>query len=314
PLEPDKTYTLATHDYYLKNGGDGYILSGKCELIRDGVISESEMFAAFIRDHLNGVIPERYREPYGEGRIRFDKLPEETTEPTETTEATEPAEATTAPAETTEPAADTTEPATEATNPTEPELPIPPELIAMLTQMGITEEQLMQLDWSKLPENPTMEDFQAFLTQQLSPGDQQPGDNGLPEGLDPSMFPEGFDYTKVDWSQFPAGFDWSQIPEDFDWFTLLEDDDEQKQQETQPMYVVPFSLTPRPLLTPTPVKEIEHKSYDYITSVPDTPASAPRRNAEDKDTPYTGETTAAGIAAAAAVLALLTASATRRQH
>ena len=314
PLEPDKTYTLATHDYYLKNGGDGYILSGKCELIRDGVISESEMFAAFIRDHLNGVIPERYREPYGEGRIRFDKLPEETTEPTETTEATEPAEATTAPAETTEPAADTTEPATEATNPTEPELPIPPELIAMLTQMGITEEQLMQLDWSKLPENPTMEDFQAFLTQQLSPGDQQPGDNGLPEGLDPSMFPEGFDYTKVDWSQFPAGFDWSQIPEDFDWFTLLEDDDEQKQQETQPMYVVPFSLTPRPLLTPTPVKEIEHKSYDYITSVPDTPASAPRRNAEDKDTPYTGETTAAGIAAAAAVLALLTASATRRKH
>jgi hypothetical protein len=161
-----------------------------------------------------------------------------------------------------------------------------------------------------------MEDYQAFLTQQLAPGEQQLDDNGLPEGLDPSMFPEGFDYTKVDWSQFPAGFDWSQIPEDFDWFTLLEDDDEQKQQqqETQPMYVVPFSLTPRPLLTPTPVTEIEHKSYDYITSVPDTPVSAPRRNKEDKDTPYTGDTTAAGIAAAAAVLALLTASAARRKH
>ena len=325
PLDPDKTYTLASHDYYLKNGGDGYIFSGKCEILRDSVISESELLSGYIRDTLGGVIPERYREPYGEGRIRFERSPEtDTTEPTEaTTDATEP---TTAPDETTEPvgttipATDTTEPttvpATGPTAPSEPGFQLPPELLEILKELGVTEEDLAKLDWSKLPENPTMDDYETFLMEQLMPqGEPELGENGLPEGLDPSIFPEGFDYTKVDWSQFPPGFDWSQIPEDFDWFQLLNaSDGEQPEQETQPQYVVPFILTPRPLLTPTPVKEIEHKTYDYITSVSGSTSSASPKNAEDKDTPYTGEQTAAGTAAVLAVLALLTAAVARRKH
>ena len=167
----------------------------------------------------------------------------------------------------------------------------------------------MKLDWSKLPENPTMEDLQKFLMEQLNPGgEQELGEDGLPEGLDPSMFPEGFDYTKVDWSQFPPGFDWSQIPEDFDWFSLMnvkvytvlgEEDNTNGSgpKEEEPMYVVPFLLTPRPPYTPTPVKEIEHHTYDYITTPRDTAGSSSVKHEEKKDTPYTGEHSAAAAAA-----------------
>jgi 2',3'-cyclic-nucleotide 2'-phosphodiesterase (5'-nucleotidase family) len=358
PLDPEKTYTLASHDYYLKNGGDNRIFSGKCTILREGPMSDTEVTAVYIRDILEGVVPESYRDPYGEGRIRSEKKPdaekptEETTDPTEeTTEAvtdtTEPVTETTEPvtettettADPTEPTTDTTEPATETTaasdptepttttaepttqpttepttEPTTPGFQIPPELLAILQQMGITEEDLQKLDWSKLPENPSMEDYQKFLTEQLSPGDQELGENGLPEGLDPSMFPEGFDYTKVDWSKFPPGFDWSSLPADFDWNSLLEDSDSDTSnvKPTEAPYVVPFLLTPRPFLKATPVTENEHKSYDYISSVSD--ASGSRTTAEDDETPYTGERTAAGAAAAAAVLAVLTAAAVRRKH
>ena len=329
PLDPEKTYTLASHDFFLKNGGDSYVFSGKCEILRDSVMSESELLPVYIRDTLDGVIPERYRDPLGEGRITIAKAPETTeptTEPTETTEpTTEPTDSTTEPV--TEPTTASAEPATEATEPTtepttapsEPGFQIPPELLAMLQQQtGLSEEELMKLDWSKLPENPTMEDLQKFLMEQLNPGgEQELGEDGLPEGLDPSMFPEGFDYTKVDWSQFPPGFDWSQIPEDFDWFSLLGEEDNTNgsgPKEEEPMYVVPFLLTPRPPYTPTPVKEIEHHTYDYITTPRDTAGSSSVKHEEKKDTPYTGEHSAAAAAACAALLTLLTAAAVRKKH
>ncbi len=73
PLDTAKTYTLACHDYYLKNGGDGfrYILSEKCSIVRDSVMSDSDLIATYIRDNLGGVIPEKYSNLYGEGRIKF---------------------------------------------------------------------------------------------------------------------------------------------------------------------------------------------------------------------------------------------------
>ena len=73
PLDTAKTYTLACHDYYLKNGGDGfrYILSEKCSIVRDNVMTDSDLIAEYIRDNLGGVIPEKYSNLYGEGRIKF---------------------------------------------------------------------------------------------------------------------------------------------------------------------------------------------------------------------------------------------------
>ena len=87
PLDPEKTYVLASHNYYLKNSGDGYgpILNGKCEIVRDDMMSDTELSAYYIRDMLDGKVPERYRDPYGEGRMRLEKAPEtqDTTEPTD---------------------------------------------------------------------------------------------------------------------------------------------------------------------------------------------------------------------------------------
>ncbi|MBP5604596.1 MAG: 5'-nucleotidase C-terminal domain-containing protein, partial [Ruminiclostridium sp.] len=70
PLDAKKTYTLASHNYFLKNGGDGWILSGKCKILRDDIMTDSEVLSVYIRDNLEGVIPEKYSAPYGEGRIK----------------------------------------------------------------------------------------------------------------------------------------------------------------------------------------------------------------------------------------------------
>ncbi len=71
PLDKKKTYTLASHDYFLKNGGDGYIFTGKCKIIHDNVMSDSDLISVYIRDDLGGVIPEKYSNLYGEGRIKI---------------------------------------------------------------------------------------------------------------------------------------------------------------------------------------------------------------------------------------------------
>ena len=70
PLDTEKTYSLASHNYFLKNGGDGWILSGKCKILRDDVMTDSEVLSVYIRDTLGGVIPEKYSDPYGDGRIK----------------------------------------------------------------------------------------------------------------------------------------------------------------------------------------------------------------------------------------------------
>ncbi len=69
PLDLEKTYTIGSHNYFLKNGGDGYIMSGKCSIYLDEVISDSNLLAVYIRDALGGTVPEEYRDPYGQGRI-----------------------------------------------------------------------------------------------------------------------------------------------------------------------------------------------------------------------------------------------------
>ncbi|MBP3856119.1 MAG: 5'-nucleotidase C-terminal domain-containing protein, partial [Ruminiclostridium sp.] len=71
PLDTEKIYTLAAHNYYLENGGDGYIFSGKCKILKENMMTDAELLATYIRDNLSGVIPEKYSNPYGEGRIKI---------------------------------------------------------------------------------------------------------------------------------------------------------------------------------------------------------------------------------------------------
>ena len=55
PIDPEKTYKLASHDYYLKKGGDGYTMFLGSKLLQDGGILDNELLINYIVDALGGV-------------------------------------------------------------------------------------------------------------------------------------------------------------------------------------------------------------------------------------------------------------------
>ena len=69
PLDLEKTYTLASHDYMLLNGGDGYAMFGGANILQDRVKLDNQVLIDYVTGTLGGVIGEEYAEPYGEGRI-----------------------------------------------------------------------------------------------------------------------------------------------------------------------------------------------------------------------------------------------------
>lgn len=69
PLDPEATYTLASHNYMLKSAGDGYSMFEGCNLLQDSVMIDNQVLINYIRDNLGGVVGEPYANPYGEGRI-----------------------------------------------------------------------------------------------------------------------------------------------------------------------------------------------------------------------------------------------------
>ena len=71
PLELNKTYTLASHNYCLKNGGDGFSMFQGCNLIKDETMVDYEALIRYITETLGGVIGEEYANESGSGRIRF---------------------------------------------------------------------------------------------------------------------------------------------------------------------------------------------------------------------------------------------------
>ncbi len=68
-LELDKVYTLASHNYMLKNGGDGFNMFMNDKLLQDEVMIDNQVLINYITGTLNGVVGEDYAEPYGQGRI-----------------------------------------------------------------------------------------------------------------------------------------------------------------------------------------------------------------------------------------------------
>ena len=98
PLDLNKTYVVASHDYMLLSGGDGMTMFAGAEVVKDRVMPDNEILIQYIRDYLDGVVGQAYADPYGQGRITV--LTEASTETPE-----EPAEET----------------------PSEPEAPVEPE-------------------------------------------------------------------------------------------------------------------------------------------------------------------------------------------
>lgn len=70
-IDANKTYTLASHNYMLKNGGDGYTMFGpdNVKILKDEIMVDNEVLMTYLSDHLHGVIDKKYADPYGQGRI-----------------------------------------------------------------------------------------------------------------------------------------------------------------------------------------------------------------------------------------------------
>ena len=69
PLVLNKTYTLASHNYMIKNGGDGYTIFMDDKMIKDSVVIDNGALINYITENLNGVIGDEYKNPKGNGRI-----------------------------------------------------------------------------------------------------------------------------------------------------------------------------------------------------------------------------------------------------
>ena len=70
PIDPNKTYSVASHDYLLKFGGGGNTLFTDNRLLKDEVMLDNQVLITYIQRHLGGIISaEEYGEPNGQGRI-----------------------------------------------------------------------------------------------------------------------------------------------------------------------------------------------------------------------------------------------------
>lgn len=77
PIDPAKTYTVASHNYMLKNGGDGYSMFKNCKVLKDEVMLDNQCLINYITEKLGGSVGEDYAEPKGQGRITIAAQAEE---------------------------------------------------------------------------------------------------------------------------------------------------------------------------------------------------------------------------------------------
>lgn len=64
-LEPDKTYTVASHNYLIKEGGDGMNMFADNPLVIDEGMSDYQILTAYVKEHLGGVVGSDYEKPQG---------------------------------------------------------------------------------------------------------------------------------------------------------------------------------------------------------------------------------------------------------
>ena len=92
PLDPEKIYTVASHNFMLVNGGDGMTMFGDCNMIANEVALDNQALINYITEDLGGTVGEEYSDPRGNGRISVvNEAPETSDEAviSETAETTE---------------------------------------------------------------------------------------------------------------------------------------------------------------------------------------------------------------------------------
>ena len=67
-IDPNKNYSVAMSDF-IGNGGDGYNMFAGYEVYQEGLLTDTDSIAYFIKNDLNGKIPSEYKDL--QGRINF---------------------------------------------------------------------------------------------------------------------------------------------------------------------------------------------------------------------------------------------------
>ncbi len=73
-LNLNKTYTLASHNYMLLNGGDGINMFRDNEIVVQPVMLDNQILISYIQNYLNGIVGDTYSNPYGQGRIQIKEV------------------------------------------------------------------------------------------------------------------------------------------------------------------------------------------------------------------------------------------------
>lgn len=68
PIDLNRTYTVASHNYMLKSGGDGMTMFSGCNVIKDDVMVDVDVLSSYIRS-LGGAVTADYADSLGQGRI-----------------------------------------------------------------------------------------------------------------------------------------------------------------------------------------------------------------------------------------------------
>lgn len=69
PIDPAKTYKLASSNYMVKLAGGGINMFQDNELLLDEIMLDNQALMKYIMEELGGVVGEEYADPYGEGRV-----------------------------------------------------------------------------------------------------------------------------------------------------------------------------------------------------------------------------------------------------
>ena len=69
PIDPERIYKVASHDYQLLNEGDGYTMFKGANVLQESVKLDNQVLIDYITETLGGVVSDGYDQPYGQGRI-----------------------------------------------------------------------------------------------------------------------------------------------------------------------------------------------------------------------------------------------------
>lgn len=68
-LDVNKTYTVASHNYLLKSGGDGMNMFMKSNILKDETLTDVDLLSQYINENLGGTVGSDYANWAGQGRI-----------------------------------------------------------------------------------------------------------------------------------------------------------------------------------------------------------------------------------------------------